>query len=73
MWAWCIGCNPPISLPVLLPHALTTQSFVVNGVTYQYMWQIVAYDETADLMPLTHDSYCIVDAVTGEVLPIPAS
>jgi hypothetical protein len=37
------------------------------------MWQIVAYNASADLMPLTHDGYCLVDAVTGETLPIPAS
>lgn len=48
-------------------------SFVVDGVTYRYMWQIVAYNASADLMPLTHDGYCLVDAVTGETLPIPAS
>ncbi len=47
--------------------------FVIDGVTYQYMWQIVAYDASADLMPLTHDGYCLVDAVTGEFLPIPSS
>lgn len=48
-------------------------NFVVGGVTYQYMWQVVAYDASADLMPLTHDGYCLVDAVTGEFLPIPSS
>lgn len=47
--------------------------FVVDGITYRYMWQIVAYNEASDLMPLTHDGYCLVDAVTGESLPIPAS
>jgi hypothetical protein len=48
-------------------------SFVIDGVTYRYMWQIVAYNASADLMPLTHDGYCLVDAVSGETLPIPAS
>lgn len=44
-----------------------------DGVTYRYMWQIVAYDAASDLMPLTHDGYCLVDAATGEILPIPQS
>jgi len=44
-----------------------------DGVTYRYMWQIVAYNTASDLMPLTHDGYCLVDASTGEILPIPQS
>jgi hypothetical protein len=46
-------------------------SFVENGVTYRYMWQIVAYNEASDLMPLTHDGYCLVDALSDEFLPVP--
>ncbi|NLF89540.1 hypothetical protein GX563_12050 [Candidatus Bathyarchaeota archaeon] len=42
-----------------------------DGVTYRYMWQIVAYNTASDLMPLTHDGYCLVDAATGEILPTP--
>jgi hypothetical protein len=48
-------------------------NFVVDGITYQYMWQVVAYDASADLMPLTHDGYSLVDAITGAFLPIPSS
>jgi hypothetical protein len=45
----------------------------LNGVTYRYMWQIIAYDTASDIMPLTHDGYCLVDAATGELLPVPTS
>lgn len=51
----------------VLDYSPVTQS----GVIYRYMWQIVAYNAASDLMPLTHDGYCLVDAATGEVLPIP--
>jgi hypothetical protein len=44
-----------------------------NDVTYRYMWQIIAYDAASQIMPLTHDGYCLVDAATGELLPVPAS
>ena len=44
-----------------------------NGVTYRYMWQIIAYDAASEIMPLTHDGYCLIDAATGESLPVPAS
>lgn len=44
-----------------------------NGVTYRYMWQIIAYNAASEIMPLTHEGYCLVDAATGEVLPVPAS
>ena len=43
-----------------------------NGVTYRYMWQIIAYDAASEIMPLTHDGYCLIDAATGESLPVPA-
>jgi hypothetical protein len=44
-----------------------------NGVTYRYMWQIIAYNAASEIMPLTHEGYCLVDAATGESLPVPAS
>jgi hypothetical protein len=44
-----------------------------NGVTYRYMWQIIAYNAASEIMPLTHEGYCLVDAETGELLPVPAS
>jgi hypothetical protein len=44
-----------------------------NGVTYRYMWQIIAYNAESDIMPLTHDGYCLVDAYTGEQIPVPPS
>jgi hypothetical protein len=47
--------------------------FTVDGMAYQYMWQIVAYNNAADLMPQSHDGYCLIDVQTGEFMPIPAS
>ncbi len=44
-----------------------------NGVTYRYMWQIIAYNAASQIMPLTHDGYSLIDAATGEQLPVPAS
>jgi hypothetical protein len=44
-----------------------------NSVTYRYMWQIIAYNAGSAIMPLTHEGYCLVDAATGELLPVPAS
>ena len=47
--------------------------FTVDGMTYQYIWQIVAYNNAADLMPQSHDGYCLIDVQTGDFMPIPAS
>lgn len=47
--------------------------FNVDGMTYRYMWQIVAYNNAADLMPQSHDGYCLVDVNTGEFMPLPSS
>ena len=65
--------NTTVIAGALVTPVADYSHFVVDGVTYRYMWQIVAYNEAADLMPLTHNGYCLVDAVTGESLPIPAS
>ena len=57
---------------VTFPH--TSYAHVVeDGITYRFMWQIIVYNATSSLMPLTHDGYSVVDAETGEVLPIPSS
>ena len=62
----------------VIQNAVVTPAFdyspvIQDGVTYRYMWQIVAYNTAFDLMPLTHEGYCLVDAATGEILPIPQS
>ncbi|HSV50155.1 MAG TPA: hypothetical protein VLH35_07540 [Candidatus Acidoferrales bacterium] len=54
-------------------RATDYSDFNVDEMTYQYMWQIVAYDAASDLMPQSHDGYCLVDALTGEFLPLSTS
>ncbi len=72
------GYVDPATNTTIIVNALDTPAtdyshFNVDGMTYQYMWQIVAYDAAADLMPQSHDGYCLVDALTGEFLPLPQS
>jgi hypothetical protein len=65
--------NTTIIVDALRIPTTDYSNFNVDGMTYRYMWQIVAYDAAADLMPQSHDGYCLVDVLTGEFMPLPPS
>jgi hypothetical protein len=65
--------NATVVLNTITEPQASYAHVTVNGVTYRYMWQIIAYDAASEIMPLTHDGYCLIDAATGESLPVPAA
>jgi hypothetical protein len=65
--------NATVVLSTVTESQASYAHVTTNGVTYRYMWQIIAYNEASEIMPLTHEGYCLVDAATGEVLPVPSS
>jgi hypothetical protein len=65
--------NATVVLNTITEPQASYAHVTANGLTYRYMWQIIAYNAASEIMPLTHEGYCLVDAATGELLPVPAS
>ncbi len=67
------AANSTVVLNVVTSPQASYSHVQNNGVTYRYMYQIIAYDADAEIMPLTHYGCVLVDAETREILPIPPS
>jgi hypothetical protein len=67
------AANATVVLNTITEPQASYTHITSNDVTYRYMWQIIAYNAASQIMPLTHYGYCLVDAATGELLPVPAS
>lgn len=65
--------NTTVILNTITSPQTSYAHVVEDGITYRFMWQIIVYNASSILMPLTHDGYSVVDAETGDILPIPAS